>query len=51
MVARTGVLQGEAASANVRPARYACRPAEQTQIKVSKSISHDFINNFTIHDI
>jgi hypothetical protein len=25
-VARTGVLQGDAANANVRPARYACAP-------------------------
>ena len=25
-VARTGVLQGDAANANVRPARYACTP-------------------------
>ena len=28
-VARTGVLQGEAANANVRPARYACTPDNQ----------------------
>ena len=25
-VARTGVLQGDAANANVRPAKYACTP-------------------------
>jgi hypothetical protein len=26
VVARAGVLQGDAANANVRPARYACTP-------------------------
>jgi hypothetical protein len=33
-VARTGVLQGDAANANVRPARYACTPANYSQIKI-----------------
>jgi hypothetical protein len=33
-VARTGVLQGEAANANVRPARYACTPANYLQRKI-----------------
>jgi hypothetical protein len=33
-VARTGVLQGDAANANVRPARYACTPANYLQIQI-----------------
>jgi hypothetical protein len=33
-VARTGVLQGDAANANVRLARYACTPANYSQIKI-----------------
>lgn len=35
-VASTGVLQGDAANANVRPARYACTPTSQN-IFISKS--------------
>jgi hypothetical protein len=30
-VARTGVLQGDAANANVSPARYACTPIGKQQ--------------------
>lgn len=36
MVARTGVLQGDAANANVRPARYACTPDNKIQSGKSK---------------
>ena len=36
-VARTGVLQGDAANANVRPARYACTPDNQIQLGKSKT--------------
>jgi hypothetical protein len=36
-VARTGVLQGDAANANVRPARYACTPENNT-IKQKKEM-------------
>jgi len=36
-VARTGVLQGDAANANVRPARYACTPGNNAT-KVKKNI-------------
>jgi hypothetical protein len=35
-VARTGVLQGDAANANVRPARYACTPDNQIQLEKGK---------------
>ena len=36
-VARTGVLQGDAANANVRPARYACTPDNQIQLEKVRS--------------
>lgn len=37
-VARTGVLQGDAANANVRPARYACTPDNQIQLGKGKML-------------
>ena len=40
-VARTGVLQGDAANANVRPARYACTPDNQIQLGKSKILLTD----------
>lgn len=33
-VARTGVLQGDAANANVSPARYACTPESSSHDKI-----------------